>query len=133
MNGVTGRMGANQHLERSILAIRAQGGVKISSDEVIMPRPLLVGRNARKLETLARESDGFALDHGSGCGPGGFRLLNLFRRADHRRAVRSRVRKAIAAGKHVYCEKPSADSLEAAYELYQLAQKARREAWRGAG
>ena len=55
MNGVTGRMGANQHLGRSILAIIEQGGVKISNDETIMPRPLLVGRNAGKVETLARE------------------------------------------------------------------------------
>ena len=58
MNGVTGRMGTNQHLRRSILAIMAQGGVKISDGETIIPRPLLVGRNAAKLEALARDSGG---------------------------------------------------------------------------
>jgi len=53
MNGVTGRMGTNQHLMRSIAAIRAQGGVKLSDSEVIMPDPILLGRNAAKLEALA--------------------------------------------------------------------------------
>ena len=56
MNGVTGRMGANQHLGRSILAIIAQGGVKISDGEAIMPSPLLVGRNASKLEKSPKKS-----------------------------------------------------------------------------
>ncbi|HMO58749.1 MAG TPA: gfo/Idh/MocA family oxidoreductase, partial [Roseiflexaceae bacterium] len=53
MNGVTGRMGTNQHLIRSILAIRKQGGVALSNGDMLIPEPLLVGRNARKLEALA--------------------------------------------------------------------------------
>jgi predicted dehydrogenase len=53
MNGVTGRMGTNQHLIRSVLAIRNQGGVRIAPDEVIMPEPVLVGRNEGKLRALA--------------------------------------------------------------------------------
>ena len=53
MNGVTGRMGTNQHLIRSIKAIIDQGGVKISDDEVIMPDPILVGRSEAKLAALA--------------------------------------------------------------------------------
>ena len=53
MNGVTGRMGTNQHLIRSITAIRAQGGVKVSPDLTLMPDPILTGRNANKLEALA--------------------------------------------------------------------------------
>jgi hypothetical protein len=56
MNGVTGRMGTNQHLIRSICAIREQGGVKIGDNEVIMPDPILVGRNAAKLEKLAKQN-----------------------------------------------------------------------------
>jgi len=56
MNGVTGRMGTNQHLLRSIKAIREQGGVKLSTDEVIMPDPILVGRNAAKLKELGERS-----------------------------------------------------------------------------
>jgi predicted dehydrogenase len=55
MNGVTGRMGASQHLVRSILAIRKQGGVRTKSGEIIMPDPILVGRNAAKLKGLAED------------------------------------------------------------------------------
>ena len=56
MNGVTGRMGTNQHLMRSIVELINQGGVKISSGETIMPDPVLVGRNREKLEKLAKMS-----------------------------------------------------------------------------
>ena len=61
MNGVTGRMGLNQHLRRSIYALIEQGGVRISDDEAIMPRPLLVGRNASKLEAFPASSAGFRI------------------------------------------------------------------------
>ena len=57
MNGVTGRMGRNQHLLRSIVPIIEQGGVRLSDDEVIVPRPVLVGRSADRLEALARRSE----------------------------------------------------------------------------
>ena len=53
MHGVTGRMGTNQHLVRSILEIRKQGGVKLKDGTRLMPDPLLVGRNAGKLKELA--------------------------------------------------------------------------------
>jgi len=53
MNGVTGRMGMNQHLIRSIAAIRADGGVKLANGDTIMPDPVIVGRNRAKLEALA--------------------------------------------------------------------------------
>src|SRR4029079_19550360 len=56
MNGVTGRMGTNQHLLRSIAAIIKQGGVKISEEEIIMPDPILIGRNINKLEKLCELS-----------------------------------------------------------------------------
>ena len=55
MNGVTGRMGKNQHLIRSIVAIREQGGIPVSDGEVIWPEPLLVGRSEAKLAALAAE------------------------------------------------------------------------------
>src|SRR5690349_25017024 len=58
MNGVTGRMGLNQHLRRSIHAIIQQGGVALSDSEAIMPKPLLVGRSATKLEAIAKECGG---------------------------------------------------------------------------
>src|SRR5262249_30221675 len=118
-----GRMGTNQHLRRSILAIMAQGGVKISDDEVILPRPMLVGRNAAKLETLAQECGGLAwtTDLDKALADSQYSIYFDAQTTD-RRAVD--VRKAIAAGKHIYCEKPSADSLAGAYELYSLAKKA---------
>ena len=49
MNGVTGRMGMNQHLIRSIVAIRAQGGVALKNGDRIMPDPILVGRSADRV------------------------------------------------------------------------------------
>ena len=54
MHGVTGRMGMNQHLIRSIVAIRNQGGVTLSNGDKVMPDPILIGRNAEKIEALAR-------------------------------------------------------------------------------
>ena len=55
MHGVTGRMGMNQHLIRSIVAIRAQGGVTLSNGDRVMPDPILIGRNAEKIAELARQ------------------------------------------------------------------------------
>ena len=55
MNGVTGRMGTNQHLARSIAAIREEGGVKLDNGDIIMPEPILVGRNEEKLNALAEQ------------------------------------------------------------------------------
>ena len=52
MHGVTGRMGMNQHLIRSIIAIRNQGGVTLSNGDKVMPDPILIGRNAEKIEAL---------------------------------------------------------------------------------
>src|ERR1022692_4445739 len=58
MNGVTGRMGLNQHLRRSIYAIMKQGGVPLGPSETIMPQPILVGRNAAKLEAISADCGG---------------------------------------------------------------------------
>ncbi len=123
MNGVTGRMGTNQHLIRSICAIRKQGGIKINDDEFIMPDPILVGRNQAKLAALARANgiervttnlDAALADPSNTVY---FDAQTTGRRADA-------VKKAIAAGKHVYCEKPTAVSTESAYEIYEIAKKA---------
>jgi predicted dehydrogenase len=123
MNGVTGRMGTNQHLLRSIAAIRSQGGLKIGDGEVIMPDPILVGRSAAKLEQLGARAgverwstdlDAVLSDSNN----------TIYFDAQLTQLRAPSVAKAIAAEKHVYCEKPSGVSTNEAYELYQMAQKA---------
>jgi predicted dehydrogenase len=121
MNGVTGRMGLNQHLRRSIHAIMQQGGVRISDSETIMPRPLLVGRNAAKLAAISQEFGGllYSTDLDKALANSEYAIYFDAQTTDRRAEA---VRKAIAAGKHVYCEKPVADHLETALELHKLAQ-----------
>lgn len=123
MNGVTGRMGTNQHLMRSIVPIIQQGGVKLSETEFIMPDPILVGRNPVKLAKLA-EMSGITkttTDLDSVLADDYYQIYfdsqTTLRRADG-------VKKAIEAGKHIYCEKPTAVETDKAMELYDLAQKA---------
>jgi hypothetical protein len=70
MHGVTGRMGMNQHLIRSILAIRNQGGVTLGNGDKVMPDPILIGRNAGKMQALAKTHNVAALGHRPGRGPG---------------------------------------------------------------
>ncbi|MDR0901896.1 MAG: Gfo/Idh/MocA family oxidoreductase [Opitutaceae bacterium] len=125
MNGVTGRMGTNQHLVRSILAIRAQGGVRLPDGGVIMPDPLLVGRNHDKLAALARA-------HGIDAARVSTDLDAVLRdpanqiyfdsQTTDRRA--EGVRKAIAAKKAIYCEKPTAVDTATALALYNEATAA---------
>lgn len=120
MNGVTGRMGLNQHLRRSVAAIIAQGGVKISDDEIIVPKPLLVGRNEAKLAAIAAEFGGlpWSTDLDAALADPQYSIYFDAQTTDRRAAA---VRKAVASGKHIYCEKPIADTYEVAYELYRLA------------
>jgi predicted dehydrogenase len=123
MNGVTGRMGLNQHLVRSILAIREQGGVTLKNGSVAMPDPILVGRNDEKLKAIAaahgltrwttdlkraleNPEDTVYFDAGAT----GLRAQNVLL--------------AIMAGKHVYCEKPLATTFQNAIELAHAAKKA---------
>jgi predicted dehydrogenase len=123
LNGVTGRMGTNQHFIRSILAIRAQGGVKIRDGETIMPEPILVGRNEAKLAQLAAMGEGVRYTTDLDSALADPRNTIYFDAQVTGRRCEG-VRKAIAAGKHIYCEKPTATNTAEAYELYQLAKRA---------
>ncbi len=123
LNGVTGRMGTNQHLIRSILAIRSEGGIRIGDDAVIMPEPVLMGRNENKLRKLAEAHGGLRwstdLD-GLLAEP----ELTVYFDAQTTLLRVDAVKRAIAAGKHIYCEKPTATDSASAMELYQLAEEA---------
>ena len=123
MNGVTGRIGTNQHYIRSILAIRKQGGIKINDSEVIWPEPVLLGRNEAKLQKLAAMDEGvrFSTDLEAEL-KNKDNIIYFDAQTTGRRA--DAVKKAIAAGKHVYCEKPTAVSTESALDLYRTATKA---------
>ncbi|MFC7395856.1 Gfo/Idh/MocA family protein [Chelatococcus sp. GCM10030263] len=121
MHGITGRMGYNQHLVRSIVAIREQGGVALPNGDRVMPDPILVGRNAEKIAEIAKKhgitrtttdldaalanpNDTLFFDAGSTVMRAG--LLT----------------RAIEAGKHVYSEKPIADTLDGALAVAKLAR-----------
>ncbi len=125
LTGVTGRMGTNQHYLRSILAIMKQGGVKLRDGSVVMPEPVLVGRNEGKLQALAKMAGDLPVRWTTDLDS----VLNDERNTIYFDAQTTgrrfdAVAKAIALGKHVYCEKPTAVSTDQAYELYQLAKKA---------
>ena len=121
MHGVTGRMGYNQHLVRSILAIREQGGVALSNGDRLVIDPIIVGRDADKIERLAKKHNiarwGSDLDAA---------LANpddtIFFDAGTTLMRAGLLEKALAAGKHVYCEKPTSDDLEVAVNLAKTAR-----------
>ena len=116
MNGVTGRMGTNQHLIRSIKAIIDQGGVKLSDHEIIMPDPVLVGRSEDKLKALAarvgvtRVSTNLEAELAKPDNHIYFDSTLTSQRP-------TGVRKAIVAKKHIYCEKPTATTSAEALAL----------------
>ena len=122
MNGVTGRMGKNQHLVRSVKAIVDEGGVALPGGDRLMPDPVLVGRNAAKLERLAKET-GFtrwSTDLDACLANPDDSIFFDAALTQHRAEV---IKKAIFAGKHIYTEKPIADTLDDALELARLAEK----------
>jgi predicted dehydrogenase len=123
MNGVTGRMGTNQHLMRSIVAIIKQGGIKIGDADIIIPDPILVGRNLDKLKTLAVQSgvSRWTTDLDAALADPRYAIYFDSQTTDRRVEA---VTRAIAAGKHIYCEKPTATTAAEALELYRLAKTA---------
>lgn len=124
MHGVTGRMGLNQHLVRSVLAIRQQGGVLLSDGRRVMPDPILVGRDAARIEALAArlgvarwttDLDAALADPDD----------TVFFDAATTRLRPALLRRAIDAGKHVYCEKPVSESLAEAVAIARHARERR--------
>ena len=122
MNGVTGRMGMNQHLIRSIVAIRAAGGVALKNGESVMPDPILVGRNEAKLAQLAK-LNGIARWTTDLHGALKNREDTLFFDAATTKLRARLLHKAIAAGKDIYCEKPIAENLKDAVALARAAKQ----------
>ncbi len=131
MSGVTGRMGTNQHFIRSILAIMKQGGIKVGHDLTLMPEPLLVGRSKDKLahlaETVAVEEIGRPVAYTTdldGALKGQYGENEIFFDASGTLQRVDFVGKAIDAGLHVYCEKPTATESAIAYGLADKAEAA---------
>jgi len=121
MHGITGRMGMNQHLIRSVLAIRDQGGVLLSDGSYLVPDPVLVGRNADKVEAVAKAHNvaRWTTDLDAA-------LANpddtLFFDAASTKLRPELLKRAIDAGKNIYCEKPISESLSEALDIATYAK-----------
>lgn len=123
MNGVTGRMGYRQHLTRSILAIREEGGLRLPDGSRVIPEPVLVGRSERKLREIAEKHsiERWSTDLDTVLSDDS---IQIYFDSQITHAREAAVRAAIAAGKHIYVEKPTAGTLDAALELAKLARDA---------
>ncbi|MFJ6566060.1 Gfo/Idh/MocA family protein [Streptomyces sp. NPDC091292] len=128
MNGVTGRMGHRQHLVRSLLAIREQGGLDLGDGTILWPEPVLVGRRAYALEAMAREHgldpENISTDLDAVLADRSEKAVDIYFDAQVTSARVEALKKAIAAGKHIYTEKPTATDLAGALELARLARAA---------
>jgi predicted dehydrogenase len=123
MHGVTGRMGMNQHLIRSIAAIRREGGVALKNGDRVMPDPILVGRNEEKIAALAKTH---AVERWTTDLDGALANTRdtIFFDAATTQMRPTLLAKAIAAGKHIYCEKPVATNLQDALAIARQAKAA---------
>ncbi len=131
MNGVTGRMGGNQHLARSIAAIIKQGGVRVGNDLVLMPDPILTGRREDALKALAErhglEARGEAFRYTTdlqGALDGAYGDYGIFFDASGTLQRAGFVERAVRAGKAIYCEKPTATSTAEALRIAKLVEDA---------
>ena len=123
MNGVTGRMGYRQHLVRSILPIRDQGGITLADGRRVQVEPILVGRNEAKITELAERHkvEHWSTDLDAVLADPSVDIVFDASMTSLRAAT---LRTAIAAGKHVFTEKPTAETLDEAVELARLARDA---------
>jgi predicted dehydrogenase len=123
MNGVTGRMGYRQHLTRSILQIREQGGVALPDGTRLEVEPVLVGRNADRLREIAQRHllEHWTTDLSAVLGDPS---IDVYFDAQVTAQRPEAVKNALAAGKHVFTEKPTAPTLAEAVELAALAREA---------
>jgi len=123
LNGVTGRMGTNQHLERSILAIMNEGGIKVGTDTVLMPDPILTGRNENKLKSLAQKYgvENYSTDLDKALANERYQIFFDSSGTQYRKLF---VEKAVKAKKAIYCEKPTAVSSDEALYLHQICKDA---------
>src|SRR3984957_375044 len=121
MHGITGRMGYNQHLVRSIVAIRDQGGVLLSNGDRAMPDPILVGRNIEKVSALAERHGIKRVAKDIEAAPANPEDT-IFFDAGSTQMRADLLTRAIGAGKHIYCEKPLSETLEESLSLARLAR-----------
>ena len=121
IEGATGRLGATQHL-RSLMAMRSEGGLALGNGDRLVPEPVLLGRNPAKLADLAAANGGlkWSTDRDSVGDPG----IAIYFDANATGGRPERVREALAAGKHVYVEKPLAETLADAVDLARRAENA---------
>jgi predicted dehydrogenase len=123
LNGVTGRMGYRQHLVRSLLSIREQGGVPLAGGAVVYPEPILVGRSEARLREIA-ERHGLPRWSTSLDEVLADPEVAVYFDTQVTSAREASLARAIAAGKHVYTEKPVAGSLDGALRLARAAREA---------
>src|SRR5215471_3842275 len=121
MNGVSGRMGVNQHLIRSVVAIRNQGGVLLSDGSRVMLDPVLVSRSADKVKALAEQHGGLRWSTDLDAEIKNPKNDIFFDTATTQMRP-TLLEKAIAAGKHIYCEKPIATNLAEALKICKFAK-----------
>jgi len=121
MHGVTGRMGTNQHLVRSVAAIRAQGGVLMSDGSRVQLDPILIGRNADKVAALAKANgvERWSTDLDAAIADPNNQIFFDAATTQMRPTL---LEQAINAGKHIYCEKPISTNLPEALRIVKLAR-----------
>jgi predicted dehydrogenase len=122
VDGATGRLGTTQHL-RSLMAIRSEGGLPLANGDRLVPKPVLLGRNPARLSALAAANGGlrWSID-GDTClaDPD----IAIYFDASATGGRPARVGTALDAGKHVYVEKPLAETLADAMDLARRAERA---------